>query len=300
MLVLYLSTLVIAFPPERGWGRAGVTGGFVLLLITALTIPSAAVLLVALMIMWAQERVPGRVAIAWIVALLAGLLAQMIVVINAEAPRSINFGLDTLNAWADAIPVSLLTYWPGLSIGEYSFFTNFSLAPVAITGWLLVIGIATAGVVLAVRGSGRWIGAGVLLLAGLGLGLIPSAIGYTNNRYFVVPLLLWGAALFVALDSRIRRTKPWILALVTAVLLVIWWPAMPVSEYRSTPAPEWAAETDRIEAKCLSDPAFVERPLFTPFWPPNWGDGLTEPTHPNLPCTVVWRWIGDSGEPAES
>jgi hypothetical protein len=132
---------------------------------------------------------------------------------------------------------------------------------------------------------------GVLVVAGLGLGLIPTAIGYANNRYFVVPLLLWGAALLVSLDPIIRRSRPWVIAVVTASVLLVWWPAFPASDFRSTPAPEWSSETARIEAKCVADPGFVDRPLFTPFWPPNWGDGLTEPTHPNLPCTVAWRWI---------
>ena len=81
-------------------------------------------------------------------------------------------------------------------------------------------------------------------------------------------------------------------AVITVLALFIWWPAMAASEYRSTPAPPWGSEVERIKAKCLSDPAFIERPIFTPFWPPNWGDGLDEPTHPNLPCTVVFRWLG--------
>jgi len=131
----------------------------------------------------------------------------------------------------------------------------------------------------------------LLLLSGLAMGLIPSAIGYTNNRYFVVPLLLWGAALLVWLDPVIRRTRPWVLALVTAIIAIAWWPAMPASEFRSTPAPPWQDEVARVEAKCLSAPAFIDRPIFSPFWPPNWGDGLDEPTHPNLPCTTVYRWL---------
>jgi hypothetical protein len=31
--------------------------------------------------------------------------------------------------------------------------------------------------------------------------------------------------------------------------------------------------------------------VFTPFWPPNWGDALSEPTHPNVDCLVVWKWL---------
>jgi hypothetical protein len=207
---------------------------------------------------------------------------------------SLNF--ESWNSWADSIPVSVFTYWPGLSIGEYSFFTNFSLAPISWTGWLFVTALAAVGTWQVVVGWGMTGGygapVGMLVLAGLAFGLIPTAIGYANNRYFVVPLLLWGAAALVAADGLIRRTRLWVLAVATAVVLVIWWPAMPASAFRSTPAPDWTAEAARIKAKCLADPAFVDRPIFTPFWPPNWGDGLDEPTHPNLPCTVALRWLG--------
>jgi len=104
-------------------------------------------------------------------------------------------------------------------------------------------------------------------------------------------VVLWGAAALIALDPVIRRTRWWIVALVSALVLVIWWPAMPASWFRSTPAPPWTQEVERVKAFCIQDPAITERPQFTPYWPPNWGDGLNEPTHPNLACTTVFRWI---------
>lgn len=292
MLLLFIAALMIALPPQQRVGGSAypVVGAF-LMLVTALTIPSAVVLLAVLLVMAVRGRQPLSVALTWGGALIAGLLAQFIVAINAAAPRAISFGQETLNSWADSIPVSLLTFWPGLSIGEYSFFTNFTMRPLGITGWLIVAAMLVGGVWLMTSSTQRRISVGILLLAGLGLGLIPSAIGYANNRYFVVPLLLWGAAVLIALDPVIRRTRPWVLTMITIVVLLIWSPAMAVSGFRGTPAPPWSAEVARIEASCAANPDVVERPLFTPFWPPNWGDGLTEPTHPNLPCPVVWRWI---------
>jgi hypothetical protein len=250
------------------------------------------VLVVLLAIMVLRGRWNGRIGVAWAAALVIGLAAQAFVALTADSPRPIAFGAETLNSWAASIPVSLLTYWPGLSIGEYSFFSNFSLSPLPATGWLIVAVMLTVSVVFIVRDSGNRLAIGLMLLGGLGFGLIPSAIGDANNRYFVVPLLLWGTAAMLALDPVIRRSRPWAVGLVTAIVLIIWWPSIPASAFRATPAPAWSAEVERIEAKCLADPAFIDRPLFTPFWPPNWGDGLTEPTHPNLPCTTVWRWLG--------
>jgi len=296
MLLLFLSTLTLLFRPQTGWSRLDVALVGILLLVTALTIPSAIVLALVLAIQLARRVVSLPAFGAWFVALGLGLVAQAVVALNAPTRRPLNVNPESFNAWADSVPISLLTYWPGLSIGEYSFFTNFTMAPLAITGWLAVVAIVVIGLWKLRAGwtteHGNSAAIGLLLLSGLAFGLIPSVIGYTNNRYFVVPLLLWGAALLVWLEPVVRRSRPWGVGVVTALVLVIWWPAMPASEYRSTPAPPWTAEVERIKAKCLSDPAFVDRPLFTPFWPPNWGDGLNEPTHPNLPCTTVFRWLG--------
>jgi len=293
MLLLFVSTLAILFRPQRGNRWTWLVA--VLLLLTALTIPTAVVLVIPVaMQMW--RRAVGRsTGLLWIAALIAGLLPQAIVALTATTQRPIQLSVQSLNDWANSVPTSILTMWPGVSLGEYSFFTNFTLAPLSVTGWFVVVA-------LVVLGSWQlWVGwrrlersnaaIGALVLAGLAFGLIPSVIGYTNNRYFVVPVLLWAAALIIGLDPVIRRSRWWTVGLVAGLVLLVWLPALPASEYRSTPAPAWTDEVARVEAKCLSDPAFVDRPIFSPFWPPNWGDGLDEPTHPNLPCTTVYRWL---------
>ncbi len=298
-LLLFVLTVAVAFPSARvrsgqgfGWIAVAVLG-----LVTALTMPTTVVIAILVVIQALTRRLSMKVAITWIGAMGIGLVAQAWVAATAEVRRPIGLGWDSLNAWADAIPVSILTYWPGLSIGEFSFFDNFTLSPVSATGWLVVAALAIlAGWLLvrgqrAVIGNERFFGIGLLLLAGLGLGLIPAAIGFANNRYFVVPLLLWGTALLIALDPWLRRARAWVLALIVVLTLVIWWPAMPASVFRSTPAPPWTEEVARVKAACQVAPDALERPIFSPFWPPNWGDGLTEPTHPNLPCTIVWRWL---------
>lgn len=294
MLLLFISTLFIALPPQDSEHRQSpvyVTLGAVLMLITALTIPSAVVLLPLLLIVLFRGFWSLWAAIIWFATLIAGLAVQFMFTVTAEVPRQLDVGADTLNSWADSIPISLLTYWPGLSIGEFAFFSNFSLAPLGITGWLMALGLLALSLWWITRGAQRQIVAGVLILAGLGFGLIPSAIGYANNRYFVVPVLLWGAALLIALDPRIRRARPLTVVAVSVIVAVIWLPAIPASAYRATPAPPWSDEVARVQARCAVEPEFVERPIFTPFWPPNWGDEMTEPTHPSLPCLVVWRWI---------
>lgn len=293
MLLLFLSTLLVAFPPPSALSRWSTWLGAGLMLVTALTIPSAVVLLILVAIMGIRRALPGRAALVWSVALLAGLVVQLVIALGTEARRPISIGADTVLMWADSIPISLFTYWPGLSLGEYSFFSNFTLSPWGMTGWLMVAALVIGGGMLVMRYQGRLLAVGVMMLGGLGFGFIPSVIGYANNRYFVVPLLLWGAALLVALNPVIARARLWVVAAIAAVVALLWSPAFSASAFRATPAPPWSAEVARVEAACRADPAFVDRPIFTPFWPPNWGDGLTEPTHPNLPCLIVWRWIDD-------
>jgi hypothetical protein len=292
MLLLYVATLALVFgQPSRGWWIVAV----VLMVITALTIPSAVVLVPLVLVQWARGRITRGWSLGLLTALVVGLMAQAWAAVNAVTRRPIAFGADTLNSWADSVPISLLTYWPGLSLGEFDFFTNFTLTPMSWTGWLIVALLVTLGAIQVIRG---WSGddrravIGMLVLSGLAFGLIPSAIGFANNRYFVVPVVLWGAAVLITLDPVIRRTRWWVVALVSAIVLVVWWPAIPASWFRSTPAPPWTQEVERVKAFCIKDPAITERPLFTPFWPPNWGDGLDEPTHPNIACTTVFRWIG--------
>lgn len=291
MLLLFLSTLLVAFPPLAGMSRLTIALGAVLMLVTALTIPSAVALLVLIGIMVVRRALAVRVGLVWAIALVIGLVVQTIVALGAEARRPISVGAETLTVWADSIPISIFTYWPGLSLGEYTFFSNFTLSPLGITGWIMATGLLIGGLLLVVRYQGRLLAVGILMLGGLGFGFIPSAIGYANNRYFVVPLLLWGGALLVALEPVIARTRAWVIAFVTLGVIVVWSPAFAASAFRATPAPPWSDEVARVEAACKADPEFIDRPIFTPFWPPNWGDGLIEPTHPNLPCLVVWRWI---------
>jgi hypothetical protein len=161
---------------------------------------------------------------------------------------------------------------------------------VGITGWLVILAIAIVGVVSWIRGGDRRVGIAALLLSGLAYGFVPSVIGWANNRYFVVPCLLWAAALLLALDPWIRRTRAWVLGLIAVIIVVIWWPLIPASWFRATPAPSWSSEVARVEASCKVDPGKSERIIFSPYWPPNWGDALSEPTHPNIPCLVVWKW----------
>ncbi len=296
MLLLYVSALVLVLPRRDDEGLVivarwpGIVGIAALLLLTALTIPTAGVFWGLLLVQALRRVVPWRTTAIWAGAILLGLLAQWYTAANAAKPRVIAISRESFDGWLASLPDTLLTYWPGMRLGAYDFFGVFPVSPLSWTGTLVALALVVGGIVLVVRGGDRRVAAGLLLLTGVVVGAVPTIIGGSNNRYFVVPLLLWGAAVMIGLDGVIRRTRSWIVGLVAVIVLVIWWPMMPASSFRTTPAPPWSAEVARVVASCAADPGLTERIIFSPFWPPNWGDALSEPTHPNLPCVVVWTW----------
>jgi len=286
MPLLFVSAIALAFP-LRPYPTKTIAA---LLLVTALTIPSAAILAVVLALQVMARKI-GRRASLWLFGgLFIGLVVQAIVAVTSSVPRPVNPGWDALRAWIDLVPTALLSFWPGLNLGEITVFTNYVSTPSPYIGWILVLALLVSGVWLFMQRTDRLRGAGLLILIGIAVGAMPSVIGYTNNRYFVVPCILWAAALVILLDNRIRSAKPWTLAIIGVVVLLIWWPALPASAWRATPAPAWQGEVSRVAAHCKTVPGLTERPVFTPFWPPNWGDGLREPSHPNLPCAIGENW----------
>lgn len=293
MLLLYVATLALAFPRRHEGMRWGsVTAIAVLLLLTTLTIPTAGVFLALIAVQVIRRTVPWRAGAIWAVVIIVGLAAQWFTASNAEKPRVIAATRESFDGWVSSVPDTILTFWPGLRLAPYDFFGVFPVTPLTITGAIVTLAIVIGGLVLVIRGGDEPAGIGLLLLTGIVVGAVPAIIGGSNNRYFVVPLLLWAAAAMVSLDSLIRRSRWWMVAIAGAIILAVWWPSIPASWFRTTPAPAWSAEVLRVENSCRADPALKERIIFSPYWPPNWGDALAEPTHPNLPCLVVWDWLG--------
>jgi len=286
MPLLLVGTIALAFPLKPYPAKSAA----VLLLIAGLTIPSAAVLLLVLALQVLVGAIRKRAALWLVGGLLMGLLVQAVVALTSDVPRPVSLGWESLRTWVELVPTAVLSFWPGLNLGEETVFTNYVSTPASWTGWILILAILVWGFWLIVLRRDRLRGAGILLVVGVIVGAIPSVIGYTNNRYFVVPCILWAVALLVCLDPVIRRLRPLFLVLIGALVLIIWWPSLPASAWRTTAAPPWQGEVARVAAHCIADPTLTERPVFTPFWPPNWGDGLSEPSHPNLSCALGKDW----------
>lgn len=295
MPLLFLATVVVALVPRAPVVGGGLTWAIaLLLLLTALTIPLAALLLAVVAWQVLRGALPRRAGIAWAIALVLGTAAQVATALTAERPRAITIGSDSLASYFEALPRTMATLVGARA--EVALDGGFTL-PSAPT-WLGPIAFV---LVLVLGAIGAWRrddlvrGAGLMALAGLAFGLMPSVIGWANNRYFVVPLLLWAAAIVTALDGPVRRwasSGPRRVAVgaLVAIVAAAWAFGLPASQWRATPAPPWQDEVARVVARCVTDPAIEERPIFSPFWPPNWGDGLSEPTHPNFPCVLAWGW----------
>ncbi len=296
MLLLYVATLALAFPARGTSVRWPSTVAIaLLLLLTTLTIPTGGVFLALILVQVVRRVIPRTSALVWTAVIVLGLIAQWFTASNAAKPRVITASRESFDGWVNSVPDTILTFWPGMRLAPYDYFGVFPVTPLTITGALVTLAIVIGGIVLVVRGGDERVGIGLLLLTGIVVGAVPAIIGGSNNRYFVVPLLLWSAAAMVALDSVIRRSRPWVVACVALLVLAVWWPSIPASWFRTMPAPPWTAEVTRVEDSCRADPAKQERIIFSPYWPPNWGDALAEPTHPDLPCLTVWSWIDDAG-----
>lgn len=282
MLLLYVMALALAFPGERPavwWTAVG-------LLVTALTIPSAAVLFLAIALQAVLRRAPLRALGIWALALGVGLVGQFAVAFSAPDRRNMSVSWDAVTEWVQGMPNALLTAWPGLSFGDATIFGQFPLTPLTLTGWVLVLGVLALGVVGLVRRRGQNGDLAILLLLGLGIGAIPTLTGYANNRYYVVPVLLWLAALFIWLGLGMAsrgRVAPWILV---TVIALVWSPMFPASAWRAGDTPKWSDEIARVRAECAKDPGAVVEIHFTPDWPmPQ--TTLTPPTVNAVSCLSI-------------
>ncbi len=287
MPLLYVSVLAVVFSSALNRWMV-----FALLLLTVLTIPTAVLILPLVLLWWVLRTITLSTFGLWAGALIVGGALQLLVASGAAKPRVVELGPEGVSTWANSVLPAFMTNVPGFGTdgSDASVFPSIEQWSL---GWLVVVGILVAATGLFIFVS-RF--AGALIFMGLLFSAFPAVFDGPGNRYFVVPVMLWSLAIFVSLNGVLVRSRWWVSGIVVVVVLALWLPALPAGAFRSTPAPAWSDEVARVSAACKSDPALVERIVFTPFWPPNWGDALSEPTHPSVDCLVVWKWI----EPANA
>lgn len=286
MLLVFVAALAVSFPPE---GRFPTTAFAVGAVVVSLTIPSSALLLLPLAVQLWRRRIPVVGGLITGGALLVGLVAQTIVAVTADNPRPLNWSMDAARSWADTLPSALLTYWPA----DTALSGTGSLSSATAAGWsqlglALAMAILAGGVALTLLRNATASGVGLMLLLGLTLGVIPAAAGYANNRYFVIPALLWLAAALIALDRWLPWRREWVMSAAAVLLIALWMPQLPASEFRATANPDWGSMLAKARSLCMSDASGTVAVTFSPTWP--FPDAVfLGPTNNVVPCSALDR-----------
>lgn len=267
MLLVYVAALAVCLLPK---GRFPTTAYAIGALVTALTIPSSAALLIALGVQMTRRRVPLRSGLVVGGVMVVGLAVQGVVALTAENPRPINFTWTSLRSWVDAMPSAMLPFW--------SDSASFGLVIVGL--------VAILGVALACLRSPLANAVGLLIVIGVLMGSIPAAAGYANNRYFVIPVLLWMAALLVAIDGLLPRWREAVMTLIGVVLIAACWQTLPASEFRASSGPWWPEMLAAARSACAANPDGTIAITFSPTWP--FVDAVFPgPTNNVVACSVV-------------
>jgi len=258
-----------------------------LLIVSSLTMPVTVVLAPFIILNWFWRRVGSREAFTWMVALLIGLVVQIVVIFSAEERREMDLSLNALSNFVRGFLASILTLLPGLTIGDVSLTSFTTLRPSPYLAWLTILSlglVALLGVILG-RNHKRWSVASQLVLVALMVPLISSLSGTFSFRYFVAPVARLTIALLVLIDQWISKLKAWQLIFGIALLGILWAPSFPASQLRSSPAPSWSFELSRAMVECQNVQSAWSVVTLTPAWPPD-GNTLTELNLPRLRCDI--------------
>lgn len=285
LLLPYVACLAICLPAR---GRFPTVAYAIGVLVTALTIPSALVLLLPLAVHAWRKRIPRRDAAVVGAALIVGLALQALAILTAGTSRSPGFSWSATRSFADVLPSVWLTNWPFYQWRmEAGSFVPVPWADYGIG--LLVIAVAVvAGVALMLRPGYVASAVGLLVVCGLGFAMIPAVLlASTNNRYYVLLLLLWTAAGVVALDRFLRDSAHRLVMVGAAALLALLWiPSLPAQPYRATANPPWSTALLKARFACLDNRNGFEALEFSPRWPSASIDlrGLTTNV---VPCSAI-------------
>ena len=259
----------------------------IFLLGCSLTIPSSAVLAIPLVFFLLVEKANRRRHLVSLFFLGIGLLVQFLVVITAENSRPIAITFDSLTQWVSQIPVAIATLAPAITrLSDAGLIESDLVSPNALWGAGILVVLVLAVVFLNVKGNRKQAAAGWLIFVGFLMGLIPALAGYSNNRYFVVPLAVLLIGILVIADSLIHRRNAIVFTLVGVLLAVLWLPAFGASDFRSQARPDWEPMLQGVVKGCESNTGGTGAIVFSPEWP--FSDAIfLGPTSNIINCTQL-------------
>lgn len=269
-LLVATTVVVVVAKPQRnaGWWVAA------LLAVTALTMPSTAVLIPVLVFRMLVKDLPTALTLRWLAALGVGLAGQLLVAMNAPEGRGLSVSLASLRAWVDGVVDSGLSAVPGLTWSISEFTSLFPLrepwyGPWLVTALLVLAGVwgLWTGTRLGGRSGLRRMQSGLLVISALGLSLFPSLAGTFSYRYFVASFALLVIGLVVLGDSWIQNLTARAFWGVLLLVSLFWAPAFAASQVRTSPAPSWHEEIDRATRVCEETGVREVEVVFTPVWP---------------------------------
>ena len=282
MILLIAAAIIVSFnfqPELPNWLPP------LILLVTALTIPSSVVLLLPLLYWFMRERKARAPITIQSLALVFGLVVQAIFIISAENARSVSVTFESLREWISQLPLAGLTFFPGLQgLSETGRLASDSINSSVLGGTVILVILAAISVALMVKGNLTQIGAAWLLVSGILLGLIPALSGYSNNRYFVIPLIALLISLVILISNAATKRHRLVMIAFATALLLLWTPSLPAAKYRANASPPWNEMLSQVKSQCEADPNGQANYQFTPNWP--FVDAVfLGPTTNLIPCT---------------
>lgn len=284
MIMLIIAAILVSFsfsPSLPVWLTP------VFLLMSSLTIPSSAVLAIPLVFFLLTAKANRRRHLVNLFFLGVGLLVQFLVVITAENSRPIAITFDSLTQWVSQIPVAIATLAPALTrLSGSGLIESDLVSPNSLWGAGILVALVLAVVFLNVKGSRKQAAAGWLIFVGFLMGLIPALAGYSNNRYFVVPLAVLLIGILVIADSLIHKRNAIVFTFVGVLLAVLWLPAFGASDFRSQARPVWEPMLQGVVEGCESNTSGTGAIVFSPEWP--FSDAIfLGPTSNIINCTQL-------------
>jgi hypothetical protein len=118
--------------------------------------------------------------------------------------------------------------------------------------------------------------------------MIPALAGYSNNRYFVIPLVAVVMAILIVAGTFTIPYSQFVAAGLAIALLLVWIPGFGASSIRTNDMPAWDQMLEAVRTGCEGAPDSDARIVFTPDWP--FADAVfLGPTSNVVPCSVVLR-----------